>query len=101
MKLFRPKRLEEPRSRGLNRRADGAQNLADRAAQEELGDERDDRDESEDQRVFGEALAVLVVAAKRGENPADDGHGPSPPENGFHHGSGGLRTISPRHRFRE
>ena len=45
----------------LDRAADGAQDLADLAAQEDEGDDRDDGDEGEDQRVLRETLAVLVL----------------------------------------
>src|SRR5712691_879826 len=49
-------------SRGLlDRVTDGAEDLADLAAQEDEGHDRHDRDEGEDQRVLGEALAFLVT----------------------------------------
>src|SRR6186997_3059023 len=52
--------LDRERDR-LDRVADGAQDLADLAAQEDEGDDRNDRDEGEDQRIFGKTLAVLVA----------------------------------------
>ena len=42
--------------------ADDAELVADLAAEEDAGDDGDDGDECEDECVFGEALAVLVVA---------------------------------------
>ena len=44
----------------LDRVADVAQNGADLTAQEEQGDDGDDRDEGEDECVFGEALSLIV-----------------------------------------
>src|SRR4029078_6612014 len=58
----------------LDRAADRAQDRADLAAQEDQGNDRDDGDEGEDQRVFGETLAILVPA-ERGEERAENGHG--------------------------
>src|SRR5206468_1754157 len=49
-------------SRGLlDGVTDGAQDLADLAAQEDEGHDRHDRDEREDQCVLRETLAVLVT----------------------------------------
>src|SRR5688572_19595174 len=45
----------------LDRAADRAQDLADLAAQEDEGNDRDDRDEGEDQRVLREALAIFAA----------------------------------------
>src|SRR4051812_6980431 len=50
---FRPGAL---RSTVLDRRADLAQDRADLVAEEDQGNDRDDRDEGEDQRVLGETL---------------------------------------------
>ena len=58
----------------LDRAADLAQDRADLVAQEDQRDDRDDGDEREDQRVLGEALALLV-AAKRREERVDELHG--------------------------
>jgi len=44
----------------LERGADGAEDRADLTPQEEEGDDRDDRDESKNQRVLGETLAVFI-----------------------------------------
>ena len=41
--------------------ADVVEDRGDLAAQEKQGDDGDDRDEGEDQRVFGETLAFLVT----------------------------------------
>jgi len=57
----RRRKSEDCRSTGLDRAADGAQDLADLAAQEDEGDDRDDRDEREDQRVLGETLALVIA----------------------------------------
>src|SRR6266850_113495 len=46
----------------LDRAADRAENRADLVAQEDQGDDRNDRDEGEDQRVLRETLAFLVAA---------------------------------------
>src|SRR6187402_2259661 len=46
---------------GLDRVADGAEDLADLATQEDEGDDRDDGDQRQDQRVFREALAFLIT----------------------------------------
>src|SRR5215211_4384919 len=56
--------IYEPGGGSLDRLADRAQDRLDVAAQENEGDDRDDRDEGEDQRVLRETLAFLV-AAKR------------------------------------
>src|SRR3954453_13278689 len=45
----------------LDRRADLVKDRRDLAAQEDEGDNRDNRDEGEDQRVLGETLALLVL----------------------------------------
>ena len=57
----------------LDARADRVQDPRDLAAQEEEGDDRDDRDEGEDQRVLRETLAFLVPA-KRGEKSGEQRH---------------------------
>src|SRR6187431_41550 len=46
---------------GLDRVADGREDLRNLAAQEDQGDNRDDGDKSKDQRVLREALALLLV----------------------------------------
>src|SRR4026207_79768 len=60
----------------LDRRSYGAEDAADRAAQEEQGHDRNDRDEGEDQRVLRETLAFLVAPQRR-EERGEEGHGPS------------------------
>src|SRR6478735_6079956 len=47
---------------GLDRVADGREDLRNLAAQEDQGDDGHDGDESKDQRVLREALALLLVA---------------------------------------
>src|SRR3954469_314579 len=65
-------------SRGrLDRGTHLVEDAGDLAPQEDEGDDRDDGDEGEDQRVLRETLAVLV-ATKRGEDRAKDGHGLAP-----------------------
>src|SRR4051794_12837663 len=64
-----------PAGSRLDRGANRAEDRADRAAQEEQGDDRHDRDEGEDQRVLRETLAFLVPT-KGGEERRDAGHGP-------------------------
>src|SRR6478752_2299038 len=59
--------------RRLDRRTDLAQDGADLAAQEDEGDDRDDRDQGEDQRVLRETLALLVTT-KRGEERIEERH---------------------------
>src|SRR5207253_215050 len=59
----------------LDRVADLAEDRADRGAQEEQGDDRNDRDEGEDQRVLRETLAFLVTS-KDAEERGNEGHGP-------------------------
>ena len=49
----------------LDRLPDGAQDLADLATEEDEGDDCEDRDESEDECVFGEALTLLVADEER------------------------------------
>ena len=44
--------------------ADRVQDARDLVAQEDKGDDRDDGDEREDQRVLGETLALLVLAER-------------------------------------
>lgn len=58
---MRSRGLSESAARavGLDRLSDGAQNLADLAAEEDQGDDGEDRDKREDECVFGEALTVL------------------------------------------
>jgi hypothetical protein len=78
---------------GLDRLADGAQDLADLAAKEDQGDDGEDRDEREDECVFGEALAVLEPKdrnLRRTLKPEDSGVRPT-------EGSAGLveHTRSP------
>src|SRR5918997_1434772 len=65
--------------RDLDGRADLAQDRADLAAEEDQGDDRDDRDQGEDQCVLGQALALLV-AADRGEERVDERHFGESPE---------------------
>ena len=50
------------RSEALDRVTDVAENLRDLAAQEDEGDDRDDRDQGEDQRVLRETLTLLLAA---------------------------------------
>src|SRR3954452_16958284 len=57
--------------------ADRAENLADRCAQEEQGEDRHDGDEGEDQRVLRETLAFLVAIEK--SNKSGKHGGPVPP----------------------
>src|SRR5688572_21091784 len=59
--------------RRLDRRPDRAQDRADLGAQENQGNDRDDRDEGEDQRVLRETLALLV-APERGEEAVEERH---------------------------
>ena len=47
---------------GLDRVADGAQDLADLATQEDEGDDRNDGDQRQDECVFREALALFIAA---------------------------------------
>src|SRR5438552_3813814 len=68
------------RKRGLDRAADRAEDLADLTAQEDQGDDRNDRDEGEDQRVLGETLAFLV-ATERSNKSVKHGVGTSFPWN--------------------
>src|ERR1035437_7319847 len=49
----------------LDRLADGAQDLADLAAQEDEGDDRENRDQGEDQCVLRESLTFLVAMQPR------------------------------------
>ena len=53
--------------------ADHAEDAADLRAEEDEGTDRDDRDQSEDQRVLRETLAFLVPA-KRGEKSGEQRH---------------------------
>src|SRR5436190_2174929 len=64
--------------RQLDVLADGAEDLADRRAQEEQGEDRHDRDEGEDQRVLRETLAFLVTP-ESAEERGDEGHDRLPP----------------------
>src|SRR5687768_17298765 len=63
----------------LDRVADVAEDRRDLAAQEDEGDDRDDCDEREDQRVLRESLAFLV-AAKRCEELLNERHLAMPPD---------------------
>jgi len=45
-----------------DRRADLRKDGADLGAEEDEGDDRDDRDQGEDQRIFGKTLAFLIPA---------------------------------------
>src|SRR6266480_4231750 len=49
----------------LDRVADLAQDRADLRAKEDEGDDRDDRNQSEDQRVLGETLTLFVFPEGR------------------------------------
>src|SRR4051812_28319959 len=51
--------------RTLDRVADVAEDAGNLAAQEDKGDDRDDGDESEDQRILGETLTLLVALEGR------------------------------------
>jgi hypothetical protein len=66
LKRRRPPSVRSTASHALERASDRAADLAeDRAdllAQEDEGDNRDDRDEGKDQRVLGETLAFLIPA---------------------------------------
>src|SRR5438874_12112 len=53
------------RRRWSDRRTDGAQDLADGAAEEQQCHDRDDRDEGQDEGVLGEALSFLVVPMEK------------------------------------
>src|SRR3954471_22246915 len=64
--------------RELDRVTDVAQDARDLAAQEDEGDDCDDRDEGEDQRVLCESLAFLVPT-NRGEELLDERHVAQPP----------------------
>src|SRR3954464_622152 len=64
-------------SRQLDVLADGAEDLADRRAQEEQGEDRHDGDEGEDQRVLRETLAFLVAIEQ--SNKCGKHGGPVPP----------------------
>src|SRR3954462_9172002 len=61
----RHRRSESTRQILLDRGADLAQDRGDLAAQEDQGDDRNDGDEGEDQRVLGETLAFLVTTKER------------------------------------
>src|SRR5260221_5005118 len=54
--------LSIDRESQLDGRTDGAEDPADRSAEEDQRDDRDDRDERQDERVFREALAIFVFA---------------------------------------
>ena len=53
-----------PAAARLHGVADDAELVADLAAQEEEGDDRDDRDQGEDECIFGEALSSLTVVTE-------------------------------------
>src|SRR3954464_1993743 len=55
-------------SRQLDVLTDRAEDLADRRAQEEQGEDRHDGDEGEDQRVLRETLAFLVAIEESDES---------------------------------
>ena len=57
-----------------DRLPDGAQELADIAAKEDQGDDRDDGDEGEDECVFGEALTLLVANEERRDECVQTSH---------------------------
>src|SRR5712691_8174002 len=57
----------------LDRATDLAEDRADLVAQEDQGDDRNDRDEGEDQRVLRETLAFLVPT-NRGEELVNECH---------------------------
>ena len=52
--------------------ADVAEDVRDDRAQEEQGDDHDDRDEGEKQTVLNEGLAFLVVALETSQKSADE-----------------------------
>src|SRR5674536_17398 len=58
----------------LDRAADGAEDRADLAAEEDQGDDRHDRDEGEDQCVLGEPLALLVANEERRDECVQTSH---------------------------
>src|SRR5665811_1136802 len=58
----------------LDRASDGAQDLADLAAEEDQGDDRHDRDEGEDQCVLGEPLTLLVANEERRDECVQTSH---------------------------
>src|SRR2546425_5811842 len=64
--------------RELDAGTDGAEDVADGAAQEQEGHDRNDRDEGEDQRVLRETLTFLVTP-QRAEDRGEEGHGGPPP----------------------
>src|ERR1035437_6161441 len=59
----------------LDRLADGTKDGTDLAAKEDQGDDRDNRNESEDECVFGEALTFLVANEKRRDARVQTSHG--------------------------
>src|SRR5512135_2408737 len=67
-----PHRDEE--GRGGEGRSSGGTDDDDRAAQVDQGEDRDDGDEGEDQRVLRETLAFLVTP-EGSEERGDEGHG--------------------------
>src|ERR1700694_5750052 len=58
----------------LDGAADGAQHLADLAAEEDKGDDREDRDQGEDQRVLRESLALLIANEERRDECVQTSH---------------------------
>src|SRR5450759_4654835 len=59
----------------LDRSSDVAEDLRDLAAQEDEGNDRDDRDEGEDEGVLGEALPLLVARHERRDENIETSHG--------------------------
>ena len=57
----------------LDGAADRAEDLADLAAQEDEGDDRNDGDQGEDQCVLGKTLAVLVPTEESDESVKHEG----------------------------
>src|SRR5262249_28164202 len=65
--------------RQLDRRADRAEDVADRAAKKQEGDDRNDRDEGEDQRVGSATRRVLVTLDEVDESSHERHCFPVPP----------------------
>src|SRR5258707_14024198 len=63
----------------LDGRTDGAEDPADRSAEEDQRDDRDDRDERQDERVFREALAIFVFAIEEIHESKGETHMPPYP----------------------
>jgi len=65
------RRLVEPMRRDLDGLAHGAEDLAHLSAQEDQSNDRDDRDQGENERVFGKALTATIrhVSAEEVRDP--------------------------------